>query len=139
MTTFIQSADELKRPFVAALMQNRLMVQKCKDCENLTMYPKYRCPACFSANMGWAIAGGGGQLLTFTILRAGAPSAFEVEPPYGIGVVRLDEGPQLMGRLYPGEDGTWDHYRCDMRVEFRSPQGTAEIAERPAAWFLAAE
>jgi uncharacterized OB-fold protein len=75
-------------------------------------------------------------LQTFTILRAGAPSAFDVEPPYCIGIVRLDEGPQLMGRLRPGSDGSWDHYACDQRVTF-APADAAEIAVRPAAWFEA--
>ncbi len=136
--TFIQNVEELRGPFVAALMQGRLMVQKCLDCSALTMYPKYRCPVCFSSNLNWEMVTGKGQLLSFTILRAGAPSAFDVEPPYGIGIVKLDEGPQLMGRLAHAPDGTWDHYRCDQRVEFfRVP--AREIAERPAAWFTAAE
>jgi hypothetical protein len=79
---------------------------------------------------------GGGQLQTFTILRMGAPSSFDVEPPYCIGIVKLDEGPQLMCRLRPGADGTWDSYTCDQRVGF-APADAAEVAVRPAAWFRA--
>lgn len=135
-TGYIQNADELTGPFAAALAEGNLIVQKCNDCAALIMYPKYRCPECFSGNLGWQQVSGEGQLLTFTVLRMGPPSTFQVEAPYGIGIVKLDEGPQLMCRLHPGADGTWDHYVCDQRVRFASADAV-EIAERAAAWFTA--
>lgn len=135
-TGYIQNDTELTGPFAAALAEGKLIVQKCNDCSALIMYPKYRCPACFSGSLGWQQVSGEGQLLTFTILRMGPPSTFSVEAPYGIGIVRLDEGPQLMCRLHPDPDGTWDAYECDQRVRF-APADAAEIAERAAAWFHA--
>lgn len=135
--TFIQSDTELTGPFYDALAQGTLIVQKCGDCATLTMYPKYRCPACFSGNLGWQQVAGGGTLQTFTVLRYGPPSSFAVEAPYCIGIVKLDEGPQLMCRMHPGADGTWDAYVCDQRVAF-APADAAEIVERAAAWFTAA-
>ncbi|HEY2834080.1 MAG TPA: OB-fold domain-containing protein [Sporichthyaceae bacterium] len=136
-TGYIQNADELTGPFAAALAEGRLIVQKCNDCATAIMYPKYRCPNCFSGSLDWQQVSGAGQLQTFTILRMGAPSAFDVEPPYCIGIVKLDEGPQLMCRLHPGADGTWNSYVCDQRVSF-APADAAEVAQRPAAWFTAA-
>ncbi len=136
-TGYIQNDTELTGPFAAALAKGNLIVQKCNDCAALIMYPKYRCPACFSGSLGWEQVSGAGQLQTFTILRYGPPSSFDVEAPYGIGIVKLDEGPQLMCRLHPGPDGTWDHYVCNQRVSF-APADAAEIAERAAAWFTAA-
>ena len=137
-TGYIQNADELTGPFAAALAEGRLIVQKCNDCAALIMYPKYRCASCFSGRLGWQDVSGEGQLQTFTILRMGPPSTFKVEAPYAIGIVRLDEGPQLMCRLHPGPDGTWDSYVCDQRVRF-APADAAEVTERPAAWFAAAQ
>ncbi|MGQ0626255.1 MAG: Zn-ribbon domain-containing OB-fold protein [Sporichthyaceae bacterium] len=134
---FIQNDLELTEPFAAALADGKLVVQKCNACGELIMYPKYRCPRCFSGDLGWQQVCGAGQLQTFTILRYGPPSSFAVEAPYCIGIVKLDEGPQLMCRLHPGADGTWDHYVCDQRVAF-VPADAAEIAERAAAWFTAA-
>lgn len=134
---YIQNAEELTGPFGAALAEGKLIVQRCLDCSALIMYPKYRCPTCFSGNLGWQQVSGAGTLATFTILRYGPPSSFDVEAPYCIGVVKLDEGPQLMCRMHPGADGTWDHYVCEQRVNF-VPADAAEVAERPAAWFSAA-
>lgn len=133
---YIENADQLTGPFGEALSAGRLDVQQCNSCNELIMYPKYRCPTCFGNDLGWFTTAGKGTLQTFTILRAAAPSTFHVEVPYGIGIVKLDEGPQLMGRLHPGADGTWDHYRCDAPVVFKAV-AAEEIAERPAAWFEA--
>jgi uncharacterized OB-fold protein len=136
-TGYIQNEAELTGPFAAALAEGRLIVQKCNDCAALIMYPKYRCPSCFGGHLGWQQVSGGGQLQTFTVLRMGAPSSFDVEPPYCIGIVKLDEGPQLMCRLHPDAEGTWDSYACDQRVSF-APAEAAEVAQRPAAWFATA-
>jgi len=64
----------------------------------------------------------------------GAPEGFEQDLPYAIGVVKLDEGVQMLGRLVPDADGTWASYACDQRVEFKatSPE---QVAQRPCAWF----
>lgn len=130
----INNAEQLTGPFGEALARGELIVQRCEDCSALIMYPKYRCPRCFSSALAWAPVEGNGELLTYTVLRAGAPSRFAVEPPYCIGIVRLDEGPQLMGRLHPAQDGTWEAYACGQRVRF-APAPADEVAERPAAWF----
>jgi uncharacterized OB-fold protein len=130
----INNVDELTGPYAEALGRGELFVQRCADCDAKIMYPKYRCPACFSDNLGWVTVTGEGELQTFTVLRMGAPSAFAVDPPYAIGVVRLDEGPQLMARLHADDNGGWDHYACGQRVRFQ-PADAAEVAARPAAWF----
>lgn len=136
--TYIENAEQLTGPFNAALSEGRLTVQECNTCGELIMYPKYRCPGCFGSDLGWKDVSGKATLLTYTVLRFGAPSAFDVEVPYGIGIVRLDEGPQLTCRLHANVEGGWDHYRCDAAVEF-TPVSAEEIAERPAAWFSVAE
>lgn len=136
-TGYIQNDTELTGPYSAALAEGRLTVQKCGACSALIMYPKYRCPECFSGELGWQDVSGEATLLTYTVLRFAPPSSFDVDPPYAIGIVRLAEGPQLMCRLHPGEDGTWEQYACDQKVTF-SGADAAEIAERPTAWFTAA-
>lgn len=129
---------DLTVDYYEALSRGQLVVQECGDCGALIMYPRYRCTECFSSNLGWKQVEGSGILLSFTILRMGAPSGYEEDLPYAVGIVKLDDGPQLLGRLWPAEDGTWDHYVCDGRVRFRSATGV-EIARRPAPWFTRAE
>ena len=133
---YIENADQLTGPFGEALSRGALAVQSCNSCDAKIMYPKYRCPVCFGNDLVWHTTNGKGILLTYTVLRAAAPTSFKVDVPYGIGIVRLEDGPQLMCRLHPGPDGTWDHYRCDEPVVF-TPAEADEIAQRPAAWFSA--
>ena len=101
------------------------------------MYPRYRCPNCFGTDLGWVTVSGNGILHSFTVLRIGSPSGYEEALPYAVCVVKLDEGAQLLGRLWPDADGSWDKYTCDDRVVFRAAD-SAEMTRRPAAWFVAA-
>ncbi|MFT4826227.1 MAG: putative OB-fold protein [Halioglobus sp.] len=113
--------NTLVQEFRDGLANGRLLIQRCADCEHLDMYPRYSCVGCQSENLDWAIAAGTGLLHSFTVLRAGAPEGFENDLPYALAVVKLDEGVQLLGRLTPGSDGSWDHYQCDAKVCFDRP------------------
>jgi uncharacterized protein len=120
--------------FRAGLAGGELLVQKCIACGKLNMYPRHACPYCQSLSLGWQRSQGTGVLHSFTVLRVGAPEGFEGDLPYALGVVKLDEGVQMLGRLQPDKDGDWHSYQCDMRVAF-SPVSAEQIATRPCAWF----
>lgn len=104
--------------FRDGLARGSLLIQKCNSCDQLNMYPRYACPHCQSDDLGWQEADGAGMLMSVTVLRAGGPEGFEHEIPYALGVVRLDEGVQLLARLVPDTDGEWASYRCDAAVAF---------------------
>lgn len=123
--------NELTETYYSALDKGELVVQQCQGCSKPIMYPKYVCPFCGSSDLGWTPSSGEGVLHSFSVQRIGAPTGFEADLPYALAVIKLDEGVQLLGRLRPGADGTWDSYRCDQRVAF---DGTAE-AGRHIAWF----
>lgn len=125
---------ELAGPFDEALVDGRLVLQRCNECKTVIMYPKYRCPTCFGADLGWVDSPGNGVLHSFTVLRIGSPTGYEADLPYAVCVVKLDEGVQLLGRLHPGQDSTWDHYRCDQPVRFRANY-PSRPAVRPTPWF----
>lgn len=127
---------DLTVDYYKALQEGRLTVQLCHSCGAHIMYPRYRCPGCFSSDLGWKEVSGRGHLHTYTVQLVGSPSGYEDDLPYAVGVVVLEEGAQLLGRLWPGPDGTWDHYRCDGEVEF-APGAADEVAKHPAAWFAA--
>lgn len=120
------------------LNRGELLIQKCLTCSALTLYPRYRCPKCQSSDLGWQAAVGHGVLHSFTVLRLGAPSGFEDELPYALGVVKLDEGVQLLARLRPDSKGDWDDYTCDSRVAFY-PAAIDSNSVRPSAWFELAD
>lgn len=127
-------ANVLVTGFRSGLAKGELLIQKCESCGKLNMYPKHACPHCQSLSLGWQQAKGTGVLKSFTVLRAGAPEGFEEDLPYGLGIVQLEEGVQILCRLTPDADGEWSGYACDDKVEFiaASPE---EVERRPCAWF----
>jgi hypothetical protein len=120
--------------FREGLARGELLIQKCHECSRLNMYPRYACPHCQCEALGWQRASGRGVLHSFTVLRVGAPDGFEDELPYALGVVKLDEGVQLLARLVPDADGDWNGYRCDDTVTFQ-PVSAEQARRRPCAWF----
>jgi uncharacterized protein len=120
--------------FRNGLTRGELLLQKCESCGKLNMYPRYACPHCQSQSLGWKRASGHGTLHSFTVLRIGAPAGFEVDLPYALGVIKLEEGVQLLARLLPDERGYWTGYRCDGPVEF-VPAPASQPVYRPCAWF----
>lgn len=124
----------LPEQFREGLQTGELLIQQCGSCGKPNMYPRQHCPFCQSTDLGWITAAGTGVLHSYTVMRAVPPRGFEDELPYGLGVVKLDEGVQLLGRLEPPADGDWDAYTCDARVTFSPHPGEAG-AHPPVAWF----
>jgi uncharacterized OB-fold protein len=127
--------NDLVTPYREGLARGELLIQFCNACGANLMYPRHRCIRCQSDDLDYQRCGGAGTLHSYTVIRAVPPRGFEDEVPYAVGVVKLDEGVQLLGRLHPSsESGDWDAYRCDQRVRF-APVGAEQSAERPVAWF----
>jgi hypothetical protein len=125
----------LAEEFRDGLASGRLLIQSCNHCGRPNMYPRYHCPFCQSDDLGWEEAAGTGVLHSYTVVRAVPPKGFEDELPYALGVVKLDEGVQLLARLHPDAKGDWQAYECDARVLFTPPaDGNAAVA-----WFALEE
>ena len=101
------------RPFFDALKEHRLLIQRCRDCEDAYYYPRPFCPSCLSSSVEWEEASGRGKLYSFVINHRAAPGFVA---PYIIAVVELDEGPRMMTNLV-GVEPDPDLVRCEMRVE----------------------
>lgn len=124
----------LAEQFQKYLAAGELHIQHCNSCGADNLYQRSHCTSCHSRDLAWRKASGRGTLVSFTVVRSGAPSEFQADVPYGLGVVRLSEGPQLLTRLYPDSDGDFGTYKCDMPMAF-APASAKEIARRPVAWF----
>ena len=120
--------------FRAGLGDGKLLIQSCNSCGKPNMWPRYACPHCQSEDLDWVQSEGKGTLHSFCVLRQGAPDGFEDDLPYAIGVVKLDEGPQLLARLAPEGDDDWSAYNCDDAMEFVAVDA-AEAERRPCATF----
>jgi uncharacterized OB-fold protein len=76
----------------------RLMGVKCKRCGVLICPPRSICPKCFADAFDWIELKGRGELLTYTIIHF-PPSQFQALAPYAVGIIKLEQGPQLSGMI----------------------------------------
>jgi uncharacterized OB-fold protein len=93
----IGAADPTTEAFWKACMEHRLLIQKCDDCGHHQFYPRPFCLNCESKAVVWVEAGGGGTVYSMTTVRV--PVIGNLEPPYVVGLVDLDEGPRLLTNI----------------------------------------
>lgn len=92
---------EYKLPFKEynkALMKGKLLGLKCGSCGNITVPPKMACQDCAGVDLDIIELKKEGKIVTFTLVNV-APEGRENEVPYIIALVKLDEGPWIMGNL----------------------------------------
>jgi uncharacterized OB-fold protein len=83
--------------FTNFLKDGKLKGRHCTKCDAVYFPPRADCVKCMApeSDMEWMDYSGRGKLLTFTRIHA-APTGFEDEAPYTIGVVDLVEGGRLL-------------------------------------------
>jgi len=82
--------------------EGKLMGAKCNKCGTVMLPPRPVCTKCYSKDLRWIELKGQGKLLTYTVIYV-SPKQFEVLAPYPVGIVKLDEGPQLLGMIRGAE------------------------------------
>ncbi len=134
----VPPADELTAGWWAATREHRLAVQVCDSCAGVQHPPRAVCTHCGrSDRLTLQDASGGGEVDSYTVVhQAPAPN---VEVPYVIARVRLDEGVVLLTRLEGRED--LESWRIDERVVLDwvdLPDGRALPVFRPhsAQWLV---
>ena len=78
--------------------QRKLMAVKCKSCNAVLWPPRAICPKCFNDKFEWEPLQGRGRLLTYTVIHF-PPTQFQAIAPYAVGIVKMQEGPQLPGMI----------------------------------------
>lgn len=81
------------QPFWDAAAQGRLLLKRCKACNEPHYYPRTLCPFCFSDDTEWLDAKGTGEIYSYSVMRRGAPV------PYALAYVTLDEGPTMLTNI----------------------------------------
>ncbi len=99
---------------------DRLMAVKCTKCERLFVPPRIVCPDCYSSSFRWTELSGRGKLQTYSVVHI-APKKFNSQVPYTIGIVRLEEGVSLPGRISLDE-GMEAKIGMDLTVDFENTQ-----------------
>ncbi|OPY32489.1 MAG: hypothetical protein A4E32_01071 [Methanomassiliicoccales archaeon PtaU1.Bin124] len=78
-----------------------LMATRCGNCGKVTFPPRNVCPVCHRKSMGKMKRfqlNGEGEVYSFTVVHE-APSAFEMQKPYVLAMIRMDEGVMLTAQL----------------------------------------
>ena len=85
------------------LKEGKLMGARCQECGALALPPRPICVSCFGSRMEWVEFRGAGKLAAFTSIVVAPPAmakeGFGKNNPYVVGVVELEEGVKIVGRI----------------------------------------
>jgi uncharacterized protein len=87
------------RPYWEATTRDELLLQRCGECGRCSHYPRSHCPTCWSPQLTWVTASGGGELVSATTIHRPGHPAFAALVPYVVGLVDLDEGARLLANI----------------------------------------
>jgi uncharacterized protein len=91
------------KPFWEAAAQNKLVMQRCRDCNAWVWTPRPLCNECGSTEIEWTPMSGKGEVYSFTVIRQvvgrAASKAFEPDVPYVVAWVDLNEGPRMITNI----------------------------------------
>lgn len=109
--------DPLTRPFWDGAEQGEFRLPFCSQCGRAEWYPRPFCLAC-GGELRWQRATGSGTVQSLTVVRVSVLP--NLEPPYVVGLVDLDEGPRFLAALEatPGEVAIGD--RVDVAWRMRT-------------------
>lgn len=87
----------LTEPFWSAAREARLLLPRCKACNQHFFRPEVACTHCFATDWEWVEASGRGTLYSYSVIhRAPVPG---LQVPVVFAVVELAEGPMLYSNL----------------------------------------
>jgi uncharacterized protein len=75
--------------FVKLRDSRKICAAKCPACGSVTVPPRSTCPKCFARITELVELSGKGTLVTYTVVHY-ASSVQAVEPPYAVGVIRME-------------------------------------------------
>jgi hypothetical protein len=105
--------------------RHELRIQRCTGCGTPRFAPRPACPACASLRFAWITCTGRGTVHTWTVVHGPTLPAFQAETPYAAGVVRLEEGVFMVGRIR----GCDPHaIRAGMRVTVEFDDVAADVS-----------
>jgi uncharacterized OB-fold protein len=105
--------DPTTARFWEAAERRELVVQRCRACGAAQLYPRPFCLGCDATDLGWERAAGTGTVYALTTVHLQVVP--ELEPPYVVALVELDEGPRLVANLDGGPAAIGDRVRVTWR------------------------
>ena len=105
--------------FYKFVEEGKVMAAKCNNCGTMLLPPRPVSTKCYSQNLQWTQLSNSGTLLTYTVIHV-APKQFEAEAPYPVGIVKLDKGLQLLGRIR-GVEPNQLKIGMELSIDFEKP------------------
>jgi uncharacterized OB-fold protein len=96
---FEPSPTDVSESFWEGTRQGELRLPWCTACGRAHWYPRRRCPHCGSSAIEWRASPGTGTLAAVSVQHRAAWPGLADRVPYAVGVVRLDEGVQMLAGI----------------------------------------
>lgn len=93
------TANADSAPYWNAAKEDRLVIQKCRDCGHLFFLPSHLCPSCWSDQKDWVDAKGAGTVHSFSIIHRAPLPSYRDDVPYVVALIDLAEGPRMMSNI----------------------------------------
>lgn len=95
---------DIDKEFWEGAQNNKLLLQKCLDCNRFQFFPRPVCVSCFGTNLNWEETKGVGTVYTFTLVRWSPIPLFmkqiqDTGKPYVLATIDLDEGARIISRI----------------------------------------
>jgi uncharacterized OB-fold protein len=90
------------QPFWEAAAKEKLVMQRCGNCQSWVWCPRPACVECGSEKLQWTPLSGRGRLFAFTVIRevvGRALRGFSKDIPYVAAWIDLDEGPRICSNI----------------------------------------
>jgi uncharacterized OB-fold protein len=124
--------DALTRPYWDHARAHALSVQRCSACGHRHFPPGPVCPVCLSDAQDWEIVSGRGTLLTWARFHRAYWSGFKDAIPYDVCIVKLEEGPVVLGN-FAGETPAGLRMGMALRAVFEDVTPEISLARFVAA------
>lgn len=100
----VPTVVDVDKEFWDGLKQNKLLLQKCLDCNRVQFFPRPVCLNCFGTNLGWEESKGTGTIYSFTLVRTTFIPAYmkqinDTGMPVIFTIIDLDEGVRMMSQI----------------------------------------
>ncbi len=94
----LPAVTPLHRPFWESVREHAVRLQRCDGCGRFRFIPSEIC-SCGSTAATWTPIAGTGVIYTYTVVHRAPTPAYQVDAPYVIAHVTVDEGPRMIATL----------------------------------------
>lgn len=114
------------KDYLDGLENGRITGSRCNRCGNVMFPLKPVCSDCGSFDLNELQSGGKGVVRSFTVIYA-APARLKDIAPYAVGLIKLEEGASIMGRIIGINPDHPDDFKAGTKVKFEPLKQGDEI------------